>query len=342
MVTVENPTRIAPATLPERVGTQGVGGEAFAPFFDLLCCPACRGLLVRSEGELACTAVACDRRYPVIGGRAVLIVEERSVFSHAGYRDVQPLDRAQARSWWDELVSRASWPSVNLSSLDAFATLKAALVAKGRPTTVLVVGSGRCGKGMRVFADAPSIRFISIDPSTTSHAEIFCDGHDLPFADGTIDAVITQAVLEHVADPVRCVAEIHRVLAPDGLVYSEIPFMQEVHEKGYDFTRFSHLGHRRLYRAFDELDSGAVAGPGTTLAWAWRYFLASFSRNRTVSKVLFNIGRATALPIELTDYVFRQRPAALDAASCTYFLGRRATTTTSDRALIAAYRGAAR
>jgi len=52
------------------------------------------------------------------------------------------------------------------------------------------------------------------------------------------DAVWIQAVLEHVLDPVRVVAEIHRVLRPGGLVYSEIPFMQEVHEGAYDFTRF--------------------------------------------------------------------------------------------------------
>ena len=38
-----------------------------------------------------------------------------------------------------------------------------------------------------------------------------CDGHDLAFQDQSIDAVIVQALLEHVLDPQRCVAEIHRV-----------------------------------------------------------------------------------------------------------------------------------
>jgi 2-polyprenyl-3-methyl-5-hydroxy-6-metoxy-1,4-benzoquinol methylase len=45
------------------------------------------------------------------------------------------------------------------------------------------------------------------------------------FGDGTCDAVVVQAVLEHVLQPDVVVAEIHRVLRPDGLVYAETPFM---------------------------------------------------------------------------------------------------------------------
>jgi len=42
--------------------------------------------------------------------------------------------------------------------------------------------------------------------------------------------------------------------------------MQQVHNERYDFTRFTYLGHRRLFSAFDEIDSGASCGPG----WRWR------------------------------------------------------------------------
>src|SRR4029077_7944770 len=110
----------------------------------------------------------------------------------------------------------------------------------------------------------------------------------------------------------------------------------------YDFTRFSHLGHRRLFRRFVEMESGAVAGPGTALAWAWRYFLASLARSRLGAKILFWIGRVTGLLIEQTDYFFRQRPGALDAASCIYFRGTRGEGTISDKDLVSAYRGAQR
>src|SRR5207244_1565848 len=71
-------------------------------------------------------------------------------------------------------------------------------------------------------------------------------------------------------------AEIWRVLKPDGLVCAETPFMQQVHGGCYDFIRFSLLGHRRLFQAFEEVRSGIAVGPGTALAWSWTYFLTSF------------------------------------------------------------------
>ena len=37
--------------------------------------------------------------------------------------------------------------------------------------------------------------------------------------------MLVQAGLEHVRDPWQVVAEIHRVLKDDGLVYAETPFM---------------------------------------------------------------------------------------------------------------------
>ena len=70
----------------------------------------------------------------------------------------------------------------------------------------------------------------------------------LPFPDASFDLVIAVAVLEHVADPFRCVAEMRRVLAPSGHVYAVTPFLQPVHMGAYDFTRFTPIGHRRLFR----------------------------------------------------------------------------------------------
>ncbi len=57
-------------------------------------------------------------------------------------------------------------------------------------------------------------------------------------------------------------AEIHRVLRPGGIVYADTPFLQQVHEGAYDFTRFTDSGHRFLFRRFERIDSGSVAGCG--------------------------------------------------------------------------------
>ena len=126
----------------------------------------------------------------------------------------------------------------------------------------------------------PDITFVETDVYFGGRVNVVADGHDLPFIDGMFDAVICQAVLEHVLDPYRCVDEIHRVLKPAGLVYAETPFMQQVHGGPYDFTRFSLLGHRRLFRNFEQELAGTACGPGMALAWAVWYFLRSLSAPR--------------------------------------------------------------
>ena len=308
----------------------------------LLRCPRCKGPLAPSDRDhIRCGDPACGGSFPIVSDRPVLIAEERSVFSHADYRPIaEPpsgppgaIDRV--REWARHVPS----PSVNLSAVRCFEKMRDELLARTPSPLVVVVGGGIMGKGMRALTSVPAIRLVNVDPSPGSAALLFCDGHDLPFADGCVDGVVVQAVLEHVADPVRCVDEIYRVLGPGGVVYSEIPFMQQVHQYGYDFTRFSHLGHRRLFRRFTEIESGAVAGPGTALAWSWRYFLGGFARSRLAARILAWIGRITAMLVEQTDYLFGQRPAAVDAASCTYFLGTKSDRIASDRELVAGYRG---
>jgi SAM-dependent methyltransferase len=309
----------------------------------LLCCPTCKGDLVAAPGVLACASPSCGKRFPVVANRPVLIDEARSLFALADYaapscpaegRAGHPPGRV--RTWLRRLPS----PSINLSATRCFGVMERRLREQSDAPVVLVVGGGIQGKGLKALSSIPSIRLINIDPSQDSAAAVLCDGHDLPFRDATLDGVVVQAVLEHVVDPWRCVEEIHRVLKPEGVVYSEIPFMQQVHMRGYDFTRFTHIGHRRLFRYFDEIESGAVAGPGTALAWSWRYFLSSLTGSRRLGSLLSGIGRVTGFVLELTDHWFKQRPGALDAASCTFFLGTKAQGALCDKEVIAGYRGA--
>lgn len=311
--------------------------RAFEPFLDLMCCP-CRGALTVDGDVIRCAT--CATSFPVVRGRPVLIDEARSVFALRDYRE-RPA-AASPTSAVREWVRRLPSPSVNLSAVRCFTAMKQHLLARSPAPVVLVVGGGLAGKGMATIARDPAIRLINIDPSPDSNAVILGDAHHLPFHDGSVDGVVVQAVLEHVADPVQCVAEIHRVLKPDGVVYSEIPFMQQVHLEGFDFTRFTHIGHRRLFGSFDELDSGAVAGAGTALAWSWRYFLGSLTRSPRLRKRLVQFGRVTGFAFELTDYVVGTHPSSLDAASCTFFLGSKAERTISDKAVIATYKGALR
>jgi SAM-dependent methyltransferase len=209
-----------------------------------------------------------------------------------------------------------------------------------RPT-VLVIGSGVEGVGFEYARSQAAIQFIETDVSFGPRIELICDAHNLPLCNASVDGVIAQAVLEHVVDPQRCVAEMHRVLRSDGVIYAETPFMQQVHGGRYDFTRFTQLGHRRLFRHFSELSGGVCMGPGSALAWCCQYFLLSFFMSSVLRVAVKVFCRLCLFWLKYFDAFLASKPAATDAASGFYFMGAKAIDAISDRAMLQQYRGAA-
>jgi SAM-dependent methyltransferase len=135
--------------------------------------------------------------------------------------------------------------------------------------------------------------------------------------------------------PDQVVSEIRRVLRPGGLVYAETPFLQQVHAGAYDFVRYTSSGHRFLFRAFEEIASGPVAGPGTQLLWSVDHMVRGLLRSELAGKL------ARALFFWLR-YLDRLIPTAfaMDNASAYYFLGRRADRELTSREIVSYYRGA--
>lgn len=206
----------------------------------------------------------------------------------------------------------------------------------GREPRVLIVGGGTVGVGgvSTLYEDA-AMNLIGFDIFGSPHTQLIADAHRIPLATASVEGVVIQAVLEHVAEPWRVVEEIHRVLAPDGVVYAETPFLQHVHEGAYDFVRFTESGHRFLFKRFERLDSGALLGPGVTLAWATSQAVRSLTRSRA-------LGKLTHLGLFWLNYLdrFADPAFAVDGASAVYFLGRRADRALATRDLVAHYRGA--
>ncbi|MFN2198593.1 MAG: methyltransferase, partial [Anaerolineales bacterium] len=139
---------------------------------------------------------------------------------------------------------------------------------------------------------------------------------------------------EHVAQ------QIHRVLMVGGMLYSELPFMQQVHEGAYDFTRYSLSGHRRLFNGFAEIDSGMVAGPSTALVWAIENFVLAFVARPVLRNVAKALVRIAFSWLKYVDRLLVDRPEAMDGASCTYFFGRKIEQKISDADIISRYVGA--
>jgi SAM-dependent methyltransferase/uncharacterized protein YbaR (Trm112 family) len=301
----------------------------------LLRCPESgQRLLVKGA---ALVTVDRARSYEVIDGVPILLGREKSLFSG----DVDVVTSSSRGRVRETVRRRLTASPVSARNAAHLVDLLGQGWSPGdRKRLVLIVGGGILGFGLEALTEAPWIELVESDVYIGPRTRVVCDGHDLPFADGTFDAVVCQAVLEHVADPVRVVGELHRVLVPKGLAYSEVPFMQQVHEGAYDFTRWTLTGHRRLLRGFDEIDCGAVGGPGEALTWSLRAFALSVAPNSALlRRVIATSALCLGVVLRGLDRFVGSRPAAVDGASGTYLLARRRSAPRSDTEIVDAYTG---
>jgi SAM-dependent methyltransferase/uncharacterized protein YbaR (Trm112 family) len=313
---------------------------------DLLSCPICNSKIVYDEIYFKCENKLCEKQFPVFNSIPCILNEENSVFTNQDFANQKDTFFKLSESGFIK-TAKAIIPvlSLNVNTKTNYVNFAKYLLNENnahKKMKVLVLGGSVIGKGMNeLLSNYPSsIEFVETDVSFGPRTMLICDGHNLPFQDNSFDGVIVQAVLEHVVDPYSCVKEINRVLKMGGLVYAETPFMQQVHGRQFDFTRFSHLGHRRLFRQFEQLDSGAVCGPGMALAWSYKYFLISFSNNPAIRKGLDIFARFTAFFLKYFDYYLINKKGALDAASGYFFIGKKTGVVLSDKELLTLYKGA--
>lgn len=305
-----------------------------------LVCPRCRSPIELDSGGGKCAHPACGLSapgaFPVVNGRPVLVDFSSSILDRerlVGSGGASDVARAAPRGWRRTLHRLYAAPN-RVAERHAAALLDAMAGASERPM-LLIVGGGTMGSGAGPLYDDPRIRVAAFDIYASPLTQFVADAHFIPLQSGSADAVWVQAVLEHVLDPWRVVAEIERVLSPSGYIYAETPFMQQVHEGPFDFTRFTESGHRWLFRRFECLDSGVTAGLGTQLLWSFDHAVRGFTRSRAAGRA----ARAALFWLQWLDGL--ASPAAtVDGASCVHFYGRRWDRELAPREMVAHYRGA--
>lgn len=113
---------------------------------------------------------------------------------------------------------------------------------------VLDVG---CAGGWARDALRNDCRYVGLDyPATASvmygtRPQVFANAAELPFPSNTFDTILLLEVLEHVADPLRVLAEIARVLKPDGCLLLTMPFLYPLHDAPHDYQRYTAPGLAR-------------------------------------------------------------------------------------------------
>jgi len=291
-------------------------------------CPKCLNELTELNRIYQCRAPECLSEYPIVDNIPILIDEKRSIFKINDF--INMLDttfktEANKPSLARKFIRRVT-PSLNSNyySEKLLSNFSARINGLNKQARILIIGGSISGYGIKTFKEKSKNSFIlETDVSFGPNTNIICDCHCLPFLDNSFDAVIIQAVLEHVLDPYKCVKEISRVLKAGGLVFSEVPFMQQLHQAPYDFTRFSHIGHRWLFNNYEHIDSGVVCGTGMALAWSIRGFVESLFKNKLITKTLVKIVHLLFFWLKYFDKrkVLNERALFANASSI-YFIGR--------------------
>ena len=215
--------------------------------------------------------------------------------------------------------------TLNLSARKNCARL--AQILKEKPDLLILnLGCGHRFLGQRELTQLSQAKIIYFDLTALPSVNVQGDAHSLPFRDEIFHAIITQALLEHVQEPQKVVQEIRRCLKKEGFLYAEVPFLQGFHPDPKDFYRFTWQGILHLFQSFRCLDWGVCAGPGSSLAWLLRDYLAglltgfSSGRGEALARVIFSW---IFWPLKYLDYFFVSRPSSKNIASAFYFLGKK-------------------
>jgi len=313
-------------------------------FLEILCLPGIPDSSVHitkgQNGAIDCMygILPCGSsiEIPVIAGQPVLIDFSSSVISLDGLRNTagdSVIHRERSKIWRIARTLLTGSNRITRENADRF--LELVQSKQGAMPKILVIGGGEVGSGAQALYSSQNVGVLGLDVYASPYTQIVADGHKIPLKNESVDGIWIQAVLEHVLEPAIVVQEMWRVLKNGGVIYAETPFMQQVHEGAYDFTRFTESGHRWLFRNFRLIDSGPVLGLGTSVFWSLKYLFAGILRNR-------KLGLAAALPFFWLHYLDALAPKAFtsDGASGLYFLGCKDEEMIMPEDIIKFYRGA--
>jgi len=276
-------------------------------------CPTCNNSLdvgISDEDKIVCTN--CGEDFPIVNDSPILLSKNNELFT-------KETSLKQSSSGFNIGFSAKIskyLPTITLNNFQDNA-LDSFIDSLNDNDKCLIIGAGY-DHNLKLRLVHNGIKVTVTDVIASPIVDYVCDTTNLPFSDNQFDAVLIIAVLEHVVEPQSAVSEISRVLKYDGKVFSGIPFMQQVHMGCYDFTRYTLLGHRWLYKSFHLLDLAPSSGSGSALLWSITSFFRSFTSNKISTLIIKSLVRVFLFWIKYFDLLQKNSD---DFALGSYFVG---------------------
>ncbi len=280
----------------------------------ILVYPSCKSNLRLSGGKLICSSVRCKAEYNLINGKPAFVAVKG--VPAPGQQAVSP-QKARGLLKQDKLVKFIS----SFITCDYIPQMpvdyRELANLKGPKTRLLEIGSG----SRRIHE-----RAINLDLMPFENVDIMADGHSLPFASESLDVVVIDVVLEHVAYPEIIVSEIHRTLKKGGLVYAVVPFVHPYHDHPADYHRWSISGVELLFKDFKTKKIGVLRGPSVAILNAITSgfpYLLTFSKSNSLQLALKGFMLLFLFPLKYLDKLLVKNPQSHILAHSFYYLGEK-------------------
>jgi len=290
--------------------------------FNQLRCPVCHAHLpsLRMDKDLQCAG--CGASFPILrrGVPVLLSPEQRSSFERLLQEDQggkKMVEEYRRHGTWGQKIRQVFKPPSIVYDVDVASRYAWIYDTRGTETAVLSIGGGPGRENPRV---------INLNVEAFDSVDIVGDGTNLPLDDESVDAVTCNAVIEHVADPARLVAEMLRVLKPGGYAQLMIPFVFPFHAYPSDYQRYSYRGIEELTRDFEKVELCVLTGPTSAILVLLREYLRLLvpGGNTRVLRMLLNgISGWLSFPLKYFDRWLNRKPEAAHLAAAFYYLGRK-------------------
>jgi SAM-dependent methyltransferase len=190
----------------------------------------------------------------------------------------------------------------------------------GRPGMHLWIG----GAGLELPG------FVNLDVAAVPGVDLVANAARLPFLPASLDSIACLALLEHVPDPDRVVAEMFRVLKPGGEAQVVVPFCHPYHAYPADYSRFSRERLADMFADFAKVEIGIRTGPTVTMLTFLTYYLklilpvhGGSSIRRGINRLIVGAIGWAIVPLKYLDIWLNRLPGADVLANHFYVVARR-------------------
>lgn len=280
-----------------------------------LVCPKTHRPLILSGDRLTTEDGACS--YPRVNGVPVLLPDPERVAAYLAEgsgRMAEEYGRPPSRL--QSAFQRATQAVGDQRTPESEAAFRASLASLPEDALCVSVGGGP----VRVH---PAL--VNLNLGAFPNVDVVADAYSLPYANGSVDAIHCEAVLEHLEFPEAAVAEMFRALRPGRLAFIATPFLQVFHGYPSHFQNFTLIGHRRLFEraGFEVAAAGTCVGPTYMLRDLTINYLAAVLPGGRAGRILSRLAALATLPLLWIDKVANRRPLSHHLASTTFLLVRK-------------------